>query len=67
VLVNVGKKVCVYKVGLKVDEAREILIVIMTSYDENVHSCKRHSSSSYVLFLAIALPILGLVTHYCES
>jgi len=32
----------VYNAGLKVDTAREILTVIMTSNDENVCSCKRH-------------------------
>jgi len=33
---------CVYNTGLKVDAAREILTVIMTSNDENVCSCKGH-------------------------
>jgi len=36
VLVNVGKKVCVYNAGLKDDTAQEILTVIMKSNDENV-------------------------------
>jgi len=61
------RRFCVYNVGLKVDAAREILTVIMKSNDENVRSCKRHSSLSCVLFLAIALPFLGLATHYRES
>jgi len=34
---------CVFNAGLKVDVAREILTVIMTSNDENVRSCKRHT------------------------
>jgi len=62
-----ARRFCVYSVGLKVDVAWEILTVIMMSNDKNVCSCKTHSSSSLVLFLAIALPFLGLVTHYCES
>jgi len=38
-----ARRFCVFNAGLKVDAAREILTVIMTSYDENVHSCKRHT------------------------
>jgi len=38
-----ARRFCVYNVGLKVGTAREILTVIMTSNDENVHSCKRHT------------------------
>jgi len=34
---------CVYNAGLKVDKAWEILTVNMTSNDENVSSCKRHT------------------------
>jgi len=37
------KRFCVYNAGLKVDTAREILTVILTSNDENVCSCKRHT------------------------
>jgi len=44
----------------------QILTVIMTSNNKNVCSCKTHSSLSHVLFLVIALPFLGLVTHYHE-
>jgi len=62
-----ARRFCVFNAGLKVDAAREMLIVIMASNDEMVCSCKRHSSSSHVLFLAITLPFLGLVTHYRES
>jgi len=49
----------VYNAGLKVDAVQEILTVIMMSNDENVRT---HSSSSRVLFLAIAFPFLGLTT-----
>jgi len=59
-----ARRFCVYNAGLKVDAAREILTVSMMSNNENVRS---HSSSLCVLFLAIALPFLGLATHYCES
>jgi len=37
------RRFCVYNAGLKVDVAWEILIVIMTSNDENIRSCKRHT------------------------
>jgi len=37
-----ARRFCIHNVGLKVDAAREILTVIMTSNDENVRSCKRH-------------------------
>jgi len=37
------RRFCVYNAGLKVDADREILTVIMTSNDENVRSCKRHT------------------------
>jgi len=61
-LVNVGKKIVRYNVGLKVDASREILAVVMTSYYKNFRSCKKtHSSLSHVLLF------LGLATHYCES
>jgi len=43
VLVNIGKKVLCLQCRLKVDAAQEILNVIMTSNDENVCSCKRHT------------------------
>jgi len=38
-----ARRFCVFNAGLKVDVVREILTVIMMSYDENVHSCKRHT------------------------
>jgi len=34
------RRFCVFNAGLKVDAVREILTVIMTSYDENVRPCK---------------------------
>jgi len=37
------RRFCVFNAGLKVNAVREILTVIMMSYDENVHSCKRHT------------------------
>jgi len=50
------------------DAVRVILTVIMTSYDENVRSCKRHTVVCCAFcFLAIALPFLGLATHYRGS
>jgi len=60
-----ARRFCVYNAGLKVDTAQEILTVIMTPNDENIHSCKQHTV--HVLFLVIALPFLGLATHYHES
>jgi len=38
-----ARRFCVFNAGLKVDAAREILAVIMTSNDKNVCSCKRHT------------------------
>jgi len=38
-----ARRFYVFNVGLKVDAAREILTVIMTSNDENFRSCKRHT------------------------
>jgi len=38
-----ARRFCVYNAGLKVDAAQEILTVIMTSNDENIRSCKRHT------------------------
>jgi len=38
-----ARRFCVCNAGLKVYAAREILTVIMTSNDENVRSCKRHT------------------------
>jgi len=38
-----ARKFCVYNASLKVDVAREILTVIMTSNDKSVYPCKRHT------------------------
>jgi len=38
-----ARNFCVFNAGLKVDAAREIFTVIITSNDKNVHSCKRHT------------------------
>jgi len=38
-----ARRFCVFNAGLKVDTAREISTMIMTSNDENVRSCKRHT------------------------
>jgi len=38
-----ARRFCVYNAGLKVDAAREILTVIMTSNNKNIRSCKRHT------------------------
>jgi len=43
-----ARRFCVCNAGLKVDAVREILTVIMTSNDENVCSCKRHTVVSCV-------------------
>jgi len=37
------RRFCVFNAGLKVDAVREILTVIMMSYDENIRSCNRHT------------------------
>jgi len=62
------RKLCVYNAGLKFDMTREILTVVMISYYENVHSCKRHTVVRCVFyFWWFALLFLGLATHYRES
>jgi len=61
------RRLCVYNAGLKVDASEEILTGVMTSYYENVRSCKRHTVVRRVLFLRCALLFLGLSTHYRES
>jgi len=38
-----ARRFCVFNAGLKVDAAREISTVIMTSNNENVRLCKRHT------------------------
>ena len=49
-----ARRLCVYNVGLKVDASQELLSVVMTSYYENFHSCKRHTIVRRTfLFLAI--------------
>jgi len=56
-----ARRFCVFNAGLKVDAVQEILIVIMTSYDENVRSCKKtHSSSSRIFFWRSLCPFLAL-------
>jgi len=63
-----ARKFCVYNVGLKVEAAREILTVIMTSNEENVRSCKRHTVvrrafyfwRSLCVFLASQLTTMSL-------
>ena len=44
------RRLCVHSVGLKVDMTWEILTVVMTSYFENVRSCKRHTVLSMFCF-----------------
>jgi len=70
--VNVYKKFCVCNAGLKVDAAREILTVILTSNDENVRLCKRHTVVRRVFcfwrslfpFLASRLTTMSLDIFY---
>jgi len=63
-----GRKLCVYNVGLKVDVRREISTVVMMSYYENVHSCKKHTVVCRAFrFWWFALLFLALATHYRES
>jgi len=38
----------VYNAGLKVYAAGEILTVVMTSYYENVFSCKKHRHTAFL-------------------
>jgi len=38
-----ARRFCIFNAGLKVDVSREISTMIMTSNDENVRSCKRHT------------------------
>jgi len=45
------RRFCVFNAGLKVDAAREILTVIMTSNNENVRSCKRHTEVRRAFFV----------------
>jgi len=54
---RLARRLCIYNVSLKVDTAREISIVVMTSYYKNVCSCESHSSLSCILFLAICLAL----------
>ena len=62
------RRLCVYNAGLKVDASREILTVVMTSYYENVCSCKRHTvvrrvfcfGDSLCSFLALRLTTVSL-------
>jgi len=62
------RRLCIYNAGLKVDASREILTVVMTSYYENVRSCKRHTVVRRVFcfgdalcsFLALRLTTVSL-------
>ena len=61
-------RLCVYNAGLKVDARREISTVVMTSYYENVCSCKRHTVVRRTFcFWRFTLLFLGLAIHYRES
>jgi len=63
-----ARRLCVYNAGLKVDTSGEILTVVMTSYYENVRSCKRHIVVCRALcFWRFTSLFLGLATHYCQS
>jgi len=63
-----ARKLCVYNAGLNIDASREIFTVVMTSYYENVRSCKRHTVVHRAFrFSRFALLFLGLATHYRES
>jgi len=74
-----ARRFCVYNAGLKVDAAQEILTVIMTSNDENVRSCKRHTVVRHAFcfwqslcpFSASRLTTVSLGIHYtynyCET
>jgi len=63
-----ARRFCVYNASLKIDTVQEILTVIMTSNDENVRSCKRHTVVchafcfwwSLCLFLALRLTTVSL-------
>jgi len=65
-----ARRFCVFNVGLKVDAAREILTVIMTSNDENICLCKRHTVVCHTFcfwqslcpFLALQLTTVSLDT-----
>jgi len=62
------RRLCVYNAGLKVDTSRKILTVIMASYNENVHSCKRHTVVCRAFcFWRFPFLFLRLATYYCES
>ena len=63
-----GRRLCVYSAGLKVDVGQEILTVVMTSYYKNVRSCKRHTVFRRTFcFWRFALLFLGLATYYRKS
>jgi len=50
-----ARRFCVFNAGLKVDTAREISTMIMTSNDENVRSCKRHTVVRRAFFFWLSL------------
>jgi len=63
-----ARRLCVYNADLKIDTSQEILTVVMMSYYENVHSCKRHTVVHHTFcFWRFTLLFLGLATHYRES
>jgi len=63
-----ARRLYIYNAGLKLDTSWEILTVVMTSYYENVCSCKRHTVVRHTFcFWRFASLFLGLATHYHES
>jgi len=68
-----ARRFCVFNAGLKVDADQEILTVIMTPNDENVHSCKRHTVVRHAFcfwrslcpFLASRLTTVSLDNDEC--
>jgi len=62
-----ARRFCVYNADLKVYAAREILTVIMTSNDKNVHSCKRHTVVRQAFCFWWSLCPFLASTHYRES
>jgi len=60
-----ARRLCAYNADLKVDTSEEILTVVMTSYYENIRSCKRHTVVRCVFcFWRFALLFLCLMTYW---
>jgi len=59
-----ARRLCIYNVGLKVDVAQEISIVIITKKFARV---KDTVVLCVFCFWQFTLPYLGLATHYLES